>query len=51
MSTKIRFLRMARGSAYESICHARIYYIEESSEIRDIQNLAVILDSYIIRLI
>lgn len=44
---KLRFLRMARGSAYESIVHARIYYAEGAKEIHEIAELAQQLDTYI----
>jgi four helix bundle protein len=48
---KIRFLRMARGSAYESVVHARILYVDYAQDLADIIKLAEALDAYILSVI
>lgn len=47
---KLRFLRLARGSAYESVVHARIYYVEGADQITEICALAIAVDNYIAEL-
>lgn len=48
---KIRFLRIARGSAYESVGHARIYYVEGAKEVEQVCELARLVDAYILDLL
>lgn len=48
VTEKLRFLRIARGSAYESIFHARVLYTEPPVEIITLVNL---LDAYIVGMI